>query len=171
MRPLIFAIASLFVAAPVWAQDARQETDRAEQELRSSLAPAGVAVDRVAPDEIRLTMADAITFEFNRAYVNPKFLPHLRDLARTLNAHPSMAVAVVGHTDAIGSDAYNQELSERRADAVGEALRDFSVPYRRIVESGMGEMQPVASNATDEGRARNRRVEITLKTKGGPLPD
>ena len=165
MRLSFIACALLFAAAPAYAQDARQETDRAEQELRSSLAPAGVAVDRVAPDTIRLTMSDAITFDFDRAYVSPKFMPRLHDLARTLLLHPSMAVGVVGHTDAIGSDAYNQALSERRARAVSDALRDYDVSYERIVATGMGEMQPIDTNATDEGRARNRRVEITLKAK------
>jgi outer membrane protein OmpA-like peptidoglycan-associated protein len=183
MRSLLAAFVLLCAVAPAYAQEtppnsgpngnggpdtpagARAETDRAEQELRTRLAPAGVAVDRVAPDEIRLTMADAITFAFDRAYVSPKFKPHLADLARTLRDHPSMAVSIVGHTDAIGSDAYNQDLSERRAEAVSEVLRDDDVAYNRIIASGMGETEPIATNATEEGRARNRRVEITLKTK------
>ena len=163
MRSLLLAAVLLFAGAPAFAQSGPSETDRAEQELRSSLAPAGGAVDRVAPDEIRLNMPSDITFDFDRANVRREFMPALRNLARTLRAHPAMAVGVVGHTDALGSDAYNQNLSERRARAVSIALEQYDVPDERIVATGMGEMAPIASNATEDGRAQNRRVEISLK--------
>ena len=68
-----------------------------------------------------------------------------------------------GHADAIGSDDYNQRLSERRAHSVGSALMDFGVDYGRIETSGRGEWEPIASNDSEWGRARNRRVEIHLK--------
>lgn len=166
MRSLVIAALFLIASGPAFAQTAPpSDTDRAEQDLRSSLAPAGVAVERVAPDEIRLTMPSDITFDFNRAEVSGKFLPRLRDLARTLEAHPALRIGIVGHTDAIGSDAYNQALSERRAHAVSIALEEYSVPDDRIIASGMGELQPIASNASQEGRALNRRVEITLKAE------
>jgi outer membrane protein OmpA-like peptidoglycan-associated protein len=74
-----------------------------------------------------------------------------------------MSISVVGHADAIGSDRYNLELSERRAQSVGQALMQFGVAYARIDASGMGEWAPVASNATEWGRAQNRRVEISVK--------
>jgi outer membrane protein OmpA-like peptidoglycan-associated protein len=147
--------------APVRAQ--QSEMDRAESELRDSMAPAGVAVERVAPDELRLRMPSDITFDFDRADVRREFVPRLRDLARTLVRYPGMSVEVVGHADAIGPDDYNQVLSERRAQAVGAALTQFGVAWRRIGTSGMGEWAPIASNANEWGRAQNRRVEIQIK--------
>ena len=119
-------------------------------------------------------MASDITFGFNSAAVKPQFLSHIGDLARTLNRYPNLAIAVVGHADAIGSDDYNQALSERRARSVGAVLMDDGVPYGRIVASGRGEWEPIATNATQWGRARNRRVEIHLKKAGEeatPRPD
>jgi outer membrane protein OmpA-like peptidoglycan-associated protein len=77
-----------------------------------------------------------------------------------------MSVSVVGHADAIGSDAYNRRLSERRAWSVGEVLSQFGVQHGRIVTSGMGEWAPIASNATEWGRAQNRRVEISVRSSG-----
>ena len=74
-----------------------------------------------------------------------------------------MSVNIVGHADAIGSDEYNMRLSERRAWSVGEQLARYGVRFDRIITSGMGEWEPVASNASDWGRAQNRRVEISIK--------
>ena len=165
MRQMLAAAALFMFATPAFAQGVAAEANRAEQELRDSLAPAGVAVTRTAPDEIRLDMSSDITFDFNRAYVRREFMPRLYDLARTMRAHPGMFARVVGHTDAIGSDSYNQALSERRAEAVTAALEDFNISDNRLIASGMGEFEPIASNATDSGRARNRRVEILLKFK------
>lgn len=163
MRRAIFAVLLLFMSTPAMAQQGPSELDRAEAELRDSMAPAGVAVERAAPDEVRLVMPSDITFDFNKSDVRYEFLPRVRDLARTLTTYPGMSVRIVGHADAIGGDAYNQELSERRARAVGAALRDYGVAYGRIGVEGHGEWEPIASNAHEWGRARNRRVEISIK--------
>lgn len=161
MRFVIAALALLFTAAPALAQES--EMDRAEAEMRSSMAPAGASVDRVAPDEVRVVMPSDITFDFNRAEVRYEFVRHLQGLAQTLSRYPSMSVTVVGHADAIGSDGYNQQLSERRAYSVSDVLRRYGVDYRRIAASGRGEWEPIASNGDEWGRARNRRVEISVK--------
>jgi outer membrane protein OmpA-like peptidoglycan-associated protein len=161
---MLFA-AALFCAsaAPVFAQ-AQSEMDRAEQDLRGSMAPsAGATIERRAPDDLVVSMPSDITFSFNSADVRYQFEPVIRDLAQTLERYPGLTVTVVGHADAIGSDAYNQRLSERRAHSVGAALMDFGVDYGRIETSGRGEWEPIASNDTEWGRARNRRVEIHLK--------
>ena len=150
-------------AAPVLAQDT--DMDRAERELRDALAPAasqGAVVERVAPDEVRVRMPADITFDFDRADVRLEFRPRIRDLASTLRRYPRMQVEIVGHADAIGSDAYNQDLSERRARSVGAMLIDYGVEWRRVGASGRGEWEPIASNANAWGRAQNRRVEIRL---------
>jgi outer membrane protein OmpA-like peptidoglycan-associated protein len=161
MRFAIF-FAVLMLALPAFAQES--EMDRAESEIRDSMASAGVEVERAAPDELRLRLPSDITFDFNRAEVRHEFLPRIYDLARTLMRYPGMSVEVIGHADAIGPDDYNQALSERRARAVGGALMNSGVTYQRIGVRGMGEWEPIASNATEWGRARNRRVEIRIKT-------
>jgi outer membrane protein OmpA-like peptidoglycan-associated protein len=163
MRIAILAAALFMLAAPAGAQT---EMDRAESELRDSMAAApGVAVERVSPDELRIRMPSDITFDFDRADVKRQFMPRVHDLARTLNSYPSLSVAIIGHADALGSDDYNLELSERRARTVGAALMNDGVAYRRIAASGRGEWEPIASNANDWGRAQNRRVEIRLNSK------
>jgi outer membrane protein OmpA-like peptidoglycan-associated protein len=164
MRNAFFALALFAFAAPAAAQES--EMDRAEQELRDAMAPAasaGATVERVAPDEVRVRMPSDITFYFNRADLRYEFLPRIRDLARTLARYPGMEVSITGHADAIGSDEYNLRLSERRAWSVGEALQQFGVPRGRIGATGLGEWEPIATNATEWGRARNRRVEISVK--------
>jgi len=164
MRSFILA-AALFCAsaAPVLAQ-AQTEMDRAEQDLRASTPPsAGATIERRAPDEIVVSMPSDITFAFNSADVRYQFEPVIRNLAQTLDRHPGLVIDIVGHADAIGSDYYNQRLSERRAHSVGAALMDFGVDYGRIETSGRGEWEPIASNDSEWGRARNRRVEIHLK--------
>jgi outer membrane protein OmpA-like peptidoglycan-associated protein len=167
MRMLILLAAfALSAAAPTFAVAQQTEMDRAERELRDAMAPAasaGATVERVAPDEIRVRMPSDITFDFNRANVRREFTPRIRELARTLNRYPGMSVAVIGHADAIGSDDYNLHLSEQRARSVGDALTDYGIGYSRIDTSGMGEWEPVATNASEWGRAQNRRVEIRIK--------
>jgi outer membrane protein OmpA-like peptidoglycan-associated protein len=161
MRFAVLALALLSLAAPAFGQET--EMDRAESELRDSMAPAGVAVERAAPDEVRLVMPSDITFDFNKADVRAEFLPRVQDLAGTLRRYRRMSVEIVGHADAIGSDDYNQGLSERRARSVGAALMDYGVSFRRIGAQGRGEWEPIASNDTEWGRARNRRVEIRIR--------
>jgi outer membrane protein OmpA-like peptidoglycan-associated protein len=164
MRSFILA-AALFCAsaAPVLAQ-AQTEMDRAESDLRATTPQAsGATIERRSPDEIVVSMPSDITFAFNSADVRYQFEPVIRNLARTLDRHPGLAIDIVGHADAIGSDDYNQRLSERRAHSVGASLMDFGVDYDRIETSGRGEWEPIASNDSEWGRARNRRVEIHLK--------
>jgi outer membrane protein OmpA-like peptidoglycan-associated protein len=167
MRTILSALALLaFSTAPTLAQDSvESQMNRAESELRDSMAPAGAEVRRTAPDEIRVRMPSDITFDFNRANVRYEFMPRVHDLARTLNNYPMIAVEIVGHADAIGSDNYNMELSERRAQSVGAILLQDGIAYRRIDVSGRGEWEPIANNSSEWGRAQNRRVEIRLSAK------
>lgn len=163
MRRAILAAALLTFAAPALAQ--QTDMDRAESELRRDMAPAGVVMERLAPDEIRLSMPSDITFDFDRAQVRREFMPRIDALARSLMSFPGMSVEIIGHADALGSDGYNQDLSERRARAVGARLIDDGVAFGRIGASGRGEWAPIASNADEWGRARNRRVEIRIQSK------
>ncbi len=159
-------LAAAFLAASFSSAFAQDDMDRAERELRDAMAPAasqGAVVERVSPDEVRVRMPSDITFDFNRADVKYEFMPRISDLAHTLNRYPAMSVSIVGHADAIGSDEYNRRLSERRAWSVSEVLAQFGVQQGRMRTSGMGEMAPIASNADEWGRARNRRVEISVR--------
>jgi outer membrane protein OmpA-like peptidoglycan-associated protein len=135
--------------------------DRQEQELRRQTAGTGVEVDRQG-DELVLTMPSGITFAFDRYDIQPQFRPTLDQIAQTLSAYPQTMIDIYGHTDSVGTDAYNQTLSENRARSVASYLQTRGVQPVRIATQGFGESQPIADNATEQGRAENRRVEIRI---------
>lgn len=135
--------------------------DRQERALRDRLAGSGVGVVREG-DNITLNMPSNITFGFDSAQLQPQFYPVLDDVAATLREYNQTIVEVAGHTDSVGTDAYNQQLSEQRAAAVGNYLMSQGLMRDRFILVGAGEAHPVASNETEAGRAQNRRVEITL---------
>jgi outer membrane protein OmpA-like peptidoglycan-associated protein len=135
--------------------------DRQERALRERMAGTGVGVVRQG-DNITLNMPGNITFAFNDASLQPQFYPVLDEVARTLTEYNQTVVEVAGHTDNVGSDAYNQELSVRRANSVASYLQNRGVMQQRLITVGAGESRPVASNDNETGRAQNRRVEITL---------
>ncbi|MCX7889537.1 MAG: OmpA family protein [Rhodobacteraceae bacterium] len=107
-------------------------------------------------------MPDGILFATSSDALDPAILPDLAVVANSLLRYPNTTARVVGHTDSTGSLAYNQSLSERRAASVAAVLRQNGVPSSRIVTIGRGPNEPIASNATPEGRAQNRRVEILI---------
>jgi len=101
-----------------------------------------------------------VLFAFDSAHLRPEADTILQPLLATLRADPDLAVDVVGHTDWVGSDAYNLRLSQRRAEAVVDWLVAHGVARERLTATGKGEREPIATNHTAEGRAQNRRVEI-----------
>jgi outer membrane protein OmpA-like peptidoglycan-associated protein len=113
-------------------------------------------------NELVVIMPEGILFATDSATVQPGIQNDLYTVADNLNRYPNTRVEVVGHTDNTGSASYNRDLSQRRADAVANILRNGGVVGSRIVAYGRGEDQPVASNLTAEGKARNRRVEIHI---------
>ena len=135
--------------------------DRQEAKLRQQMAGTGVDVVRQG-DHITLDMPGNVTFAFDSADLNSTFYPVLDKVAGTLTEYDKTVIEVAGHTDSTGSDTYNQGLSQRRADNVRAYLSGHGVPGTRVVTIGAGEGHPVASNDTEEGRAQNRRVEITI---------
>jgi outer membrane protein OmpA-like peptidoglycan-associated protein len=135
--------------------------DRQEAKLRAELERTGVSVTRIG-NNITLNMPGNITFATNSADLNAGFFDVLNSVGLVVNEFNQTVIEVAGHTDSTGSDTYNQQLSERRANAVAAYLRTRSVLGDRIITVGMGETRPVASNDTDAGRQQNRRVELTL---------
>ncbi len=114
-----------------------------------------------AQDEV-IVLSDMgnVLFDFDSAELTSSARDQLAAIANRLTGASLVGVKVVGHTDSSGSDTYNQGLSERRARSVADFLASQGVPADKLTTEGMGESQPVADNGSDEGRARNRRVEI-----------
>jgi outer membrane protein OmpA-like peptidoglycan-associated protein len=135
--------------------------DKQERELRAATAGTGIEVARNG-DQIALTMPSNVTFAVNSAEIMPGFYQSLDDVSNTLVNYPSTAVDIIGHASSDGDDAYNQALSERRANSVKGYLINHGVVPVRLQAYGMGETQPIADNSTEAGRRANRRVEIIL---------
>lgn len=135
--------------------------DRQEAELRRQLRGTGVSVTRRG-DEIILNMPGNVTFDFDSASLRADFFDVLDSVALVLEEFDQTVLVIDGHTDSTGSRSYNLELSERRAETVGRYLINQGVAQVRIDTYGYGPDHPVASNDTEEGRAANRRVELTL---------
>lgn len=135
--------------------------EQQERELRQKTAGTGIDVVRDG-DSLVLNMPSEVTFDVDSSAVKPQFRTTLNDVASTLVQYESTYIDVYGHTDSTGSDAYNQTLSERRAQSVSSYLSTRGVQPARLATQGFGESQPVASNTTEDGRAQNRRVEIRI---------
>ncbi len=119
----------------------------------------------VEPHVYTLSMSsldDDLTFEIDSVSVGEAFTKELQEIAEILKAYPQAEVHIVGHTDSTGSEAYNQALSERRAQSVADELERQGVEPSQMTVSGDGELNPTSTNATAEGRTLNRRVELTI---------
>jgi outer membrane protein OmpA-like peptidoglycan-associated protein len=135
--------------------------DKQEAKLRQQMAGTGVEVVRKG-DNITLDMPGNVTFAVDSAKLNPQFNTVLDKVAQTLTEYNQTVIQVAGHTDSTGSHAYNMNLSEQRALSVKNYLAGRGVPAQRMHTIGAGPDYPIASNDTPEGRAQNRRVEITI---------
>ncbi|MDW3024468.1 MAG: OmpA family protein [Alphaproteobacteria bacterium] len=135
--------------------------DAQAAELRAELVSTGVQVIE-EQDSIRLIMPGNITFKTDSADINSSFYPVLNSVAKVLNKYSDSTVMVSGHTDNTGSADYNLNLSRQRAGSVAAYLQGQGVKESRFEVLGMGFSNPIASNATAEGRAQNRRVEIKI---------
>ncbi|RNC89165.1 MAG: OmpA family protein [Oricola sp.] len=135
--------------------------DRQQAELAAQLQGTGVSVTRVG-NNIILNMPSNITFAVDQDQVVPAFFATLDSVAIVLNRFNQTLIDVYGHTDSTGDEGYNLGLSQRRAQSVANYLTGRGVNGQRMVVTGFGETRPVADNATEAGRAQNRRVEIQL---------
>ena len=135
--------------------------DQQEAELRAQLQGTGVSVTRVG-DQIILNMPSNITFESGSSTVQPQFRSTLRSVALILMRFDRTIVDIIGHTDSDGSEEYNLQLSRERAIAVASVISSQGIDARRLSLQGRGESDPIASNASEAGKAQNRRVEIRI---------
>ncbi|RCS24432.1 cell envelope biogenesis protein OmpA [Phyllobacterium salinisoli] len=135
--------------------------DRQEAELRAQLQGTGVSVTRNG-DQIILNMPSNITFDTDQDAVKSQFYPTLNSVAIVLRKFNQSLVDVYGHTDSTGSASHNLQLSQRRAQSVANYLGSQGIDQRRFAVTGFGATQPIVTNATEAGRAQNRRVEIQI---------
>lgn len=135
--------------------------DRQEEKLRQRLQGTGVSVTRQG-DNLILNMPGNVTFKTDSSDINAGFYDVLNSVVLVLKEFDKTLIDVYGHTDSVGSDSYNQTLSERRAASVGQYLMSQGVDGRRVATQGFGESRPIAGNDTEAGRQQNRRVELQL---------
>ena len=135
------------------------QMDQQAKELQQNIP--GATIARVG-EGIAVTFASGILFPFNSTEILPDGKSNLQQLANSLENYPNSDILVVGHTDSVGTDAYNLDLSQRRAQAASAYLQSLGVPVDRLHAVGKGESEPLQPNDTDAGRAQNRRVEIAI---------
>jgi outer membrane protein OmpA-like peptidoglycan-associated protein len=135
------------------------QMDKQAKELELSVK--GATVERVG-EGIQVTFASGLLYDFDSDVVRPEAKTNLRELALSLGKYPGSDLLILGHTDQLGSVDYNQALSQRRANSGASYLISQGVSGTRIGTRGLGETEPVASNATEAGRQANRRVEVSI---------
>ena len=133
-----------------------------EKALQPELNNGVVRIQKLPNDELLVGMTGATAFEVNSDVIMPGFYSTLDKIADILNRYGKTQLVIVGHTDSTGSDQHNQVLSEKRAGAVAQYFLTRNVIPQRLSAYGKGKSEPIASNATPEGRQRNRRVDITI---------
>ncbi|NNF27548.1 MAG: OmpA family protein [Gemmatimonadetes bacterium] len=135
------------------------QMDEQADDLASQLE--GATVERVG-EGIQVTFDSGLLFGFDSDRLQPTARANLADLAESLMDFDDTEILIIGHTDASGSDSYNQGLSERRADAAAAHLIQNGISARRVDVMGLGEAEPVADNSSEWGRQENRRVEVAI---------
>lgn len=142
----------------LWSQQMQEQKAAMEQATRGT----GVSVTQTPDNQLKLAIPSDVSFASGRYDIKPNMRPILDRLATTLNQNPVSTVQIIGHTDSTGSDAVNAPLSVNRAAATRNYIVARGVAMNRIAIDGRGSHEPVADNATDAGRAMNRRVEIFI---------
>lgn len=132
-------------------------------DLENRLSGSGVDLIHKA-DSVTVRLPDDVVFAIDQADIEERFEPVLESLAESINNYPETRVEVIGYADTTGTPAHNQTLSENRAASVAAYLVNQGVAKERFVVIGRGQRDPIASNKTEEGRAKNRRVEVILRS-------
>lgn len=143
-------------AGYLWSQKMQEQKRAMEQATQGT----GVAVTQTADNRLKLDIPSDISFDVGRSAIKPNFAPVLDKFATSLQQHQATTVSIVGHTDSSGTDAINNPLSVERAASSRDYLIARGVAFNRIAIDGRGSREPVANNATAQGRSANRRVEI-----------
>jgi outer membrane protein OmpA-like peptidoglycan-associated protein len=134
-----------------------------EKNLAQEIQSGQARIDKLPNDVVRITMTNQTAFETDSSAIKSGFNSTMDKVADVVLRYGKTTLTVVGHTDNVGSNDYNQKLSERRAHAVAEYLESKRVNGMRLALSGKGETQPISSNASEAGRQANRRVEIYVE--------
>ena len=135
--------------------------DNQERELKAKLQGTQAQVKKEG-NALVINLPGGVTFASDSANITSSFYSALNGIAQSLNNYPETRIQVNGYTDSTGNDGHNQELSQRRANAVAQYLIAQGVSSNRIIANGFGSSNPIASNSTQEGRLQNRRVEIKI---------
>jgi outer membrane protein OmpA-like peptidoglycan-associated protein len=135
------------------------QMDQQAKELQQNIP--GATVTRVG-EGIAVTFASGLLYDFDSELIKSTAAQNLRTLAQSLGKYPNTDIFIVGHTDATGSDSYNQGLSERRATSAANFLVGEGVAPTRLRSTGRGETEPIASNDNETGQSQNRRVEVAI---------
>jgi outer membrane protein OmpA-like peptidoglycan-associated protein len=135
------------------------QMDQQAKELSQNIK--GATVERVG-EGIEVTFASGLLFAFDSDSIQAAAGANLRELASSLQKYPDSQLLIVGHTDNVGEDSYNQLLSQRRSNSAAAYLAAQGVARTRLAATGKGESEPVATNETDAGRQKNRRVEVAI---------
>lgn len=146
----------------VWS---RQMEDKKRQ-MEAATAGTGTEVTQTADNQLKLSIPNEISFASGKSDIQARLKPILDQFAQGVNQQGSMEVKIIGHTDSTGSDAINNPLSMRRAESARDYLVSRGVAASRISTEGRGSREPIADNATEAGRARNRRIDIYLAERG-----
>jgi outer membrane protein OmpA-like peptidoglycan-associated protein len=141
--------------------------EKQKQEMEAATRGTGIQVSQTADNRLKMDIPADVSFDTGRSDIKSNFRPVLERFAQTLQDNPATTVSIVGHTDSTGSAAVNDPLSIDRAAHTRDYLSQRGVSPNRVMIDGRGEREPIASNDTDAGRARNRRVEIYVSEREG----
>lgn len=166
-RAVLYGIVGGIAGASVGNYMDNQKKDF-EKQLHNEIQRGDIRIEKLPQNALMVTMTAQTSFAVDSSQIKPAFYSTLDKIAQIVNRYGKTHLDLIGFTDSTGSNAYNQQLSQRRANSVLGYLRNRGVIPQRLTAQGMGEQHPVASNATAAGRALNRRVEIIIEPVVAP---
>lgn len=141
--------------------------EKQKQDMEAATRGTGIQVSQTQDNRLKLEIPADVSFDTGRSDIKSNFRPVLERFAQTLQDNPATTVNIIGHTDSTGSESVNDPLSVDRAARTRDYLAQRGISPNRVMIDGRGEREPIASNDSDSGRARNRRVEIYVAERQG----